>query len=137
MSNQSIFLIAHYYIRPKSARTQTQIKGWMKDADNVSYDEQVAVAKRLKTNDYSTAKIILDLKGKKIVKNGWQTDATFDQLFGYFLNNYPQYIAGPMSMLDPEYLTKFNSVNTADSAQTDQPAVEASATISSSISSAD
>lgn len=95
-------------MRPRSPRTKTQFKGWMKDTNNVSYDEQVSIARRLKNSDYATAKIILDLGNKKIIRNGWQTETTFDQLFGYYLKNYPQHVAGPMAQLDPEYLTTFN-----------------------------
>ena len=95
-------------MRPKSPRTKTQFKDWMKDTNNVSYDEQVSIARRLKNNDIATAKIILDLGNKKIVRNGWQTETSFDQLFGYFLRNYPQHVAEPMAQLDPEYLTTFN-----------------------------
>jgi len=92
MSKQTYFLVANYYMRPKHKRTQTQIKGWMDDKNNVSYDEQVTVTKRLKTNDYSSAKIILDLVNEKIIKNEWQPDANFDDLLRYFKENYPQYL---------------------------------------------
>jgi hypothetical protein len=126
MSSKSIFLIAHYYIRPRSARTQTQVKGWMKNSDNLSYDEQVAIATRLKNSDHTTAKVILDLSNKKIVRNGFQSETTFDQLFGYFLKNYPQHVAVPMSRLDPDYLTNFNN---------SQEQSDVSNTVSSTISS--
>lgn len=122
MSKKSIYLVAHYFIRPRTARTRTQIKGWMKVDDNLSYDEQVAIATKLKNNDYQTAKIILDLSNKKIIRNGFQSESTFDQLFGYFLKNYPQHIAVPMSRLDPDYLTSFNTANEQE------PAVESAAT---------
>lgn len=133
MAKDTLFLVAHYYMRPKG-RVKTQHKGWMKEQGSVSYDEQVAVTKRLKNSDQSTAKIILDLANKKIVRNGWQTEATFDQLFGYFLNGYPQYLAEPMSRLDPEYLTNLTAKSQETVTQSDT--VDAAPAVSSTISSA-
>ena len=103
----TIYLVAYYYMRPANKRVGTQTKGWMLTAGNVQYDEQVAVTKKLKSNDLSTSKIILDLGNKKVVRNGWGSENSFDELFGYFLKGYPKYTAEVMNVLDPEYMTRF------------------------------
>lgn len=131
----TIYLLAYYYMRPANKRVSTQTKGWMATASNMQYDEQVTVAKKLKTVDLTTAKIILDLGNKKVVRNGWGSENSFDELFGYFLNGYPKYTAEVMSVLDPEYMTRFmTQLSAADSEVVvdELPVVvEANATVSS------
>jgi hypothetical protein len=91
----------------------------MEDSSNVQYDEQVAITRRLKNNDRSMAKIILDMTNKKIVRNGWGTDVNFDDMFKYFSKSYPEYTYRIMASLDPEYLTRFQTqVGTAEEAKT-------------------
>ena len=100
------YIIAYYYMRPKR-QASTQIAGWSKDAKNLMYDEKVTVAKRLSKADQSMAKIILDVGNKSVVRNGWQNDLSFDQLFAYFHEGYPKYTTDLMSAFDPEYLQRF------------------------------
>lgn len=118
MKTESLYLVAYYTLRPAN-RVKTQIKGWMEDSSNVQYDEQVAITRRLKNNDRSMAKIILDMTNKKIVRNGWGTDVNFDDMFKYFSKSYPEYTYRIMASLDPEYLTRFQTqVGTAEEAKT-------------------
>lgn len=105
MKQKNIFLVAYYYMKPQM-RVKTQIKGWTKNENNFRYDEQVTITKALKNRDIETSKIILDLKNKKVVKNSWGNSKTFDELFKYYLDNYPQYTASIMTELDPDYLVK-------------------------------
>lgn len=118
MKKESLYLVAYYTLRPAN-QVKTQIKGWMTDSSNVQYDEQVAITRRLKKNDQSMAKIILDMTNKKVVRNGWGTTADFDDMFKYFSTGYPEYTYKIMASLDPEYLTKFQTqVGTAEQSQT-------------------
>lgn len=110
---KSIFLVAHYYMRPRG-RATTQIKGWMSNNDNLQYDEQVAITRNLKKSDLSTAKIIMDLTKKSVVRNGWNNLDDFDKLFGYFHEGYPQYTTTVMHELDPSYLERFNVATTTE-----------------------
>jgi hypothetical protein len=117
MKKESLYLVAYYTLRPAN-RVKTQVKGWMEDSSNVQYDEQVAITRRLKNNDRSMAKIILDMTNKKIVRNGWGTDVNFDDMFKYFSKSYPEYTYRIMAHLDPEYLTRFQTqVGTAEEAK--------------------
>jgi hypothetical protein len=54
-------------MHPK-ARVNTTVKGWMKDPNNIRYDERIEITRGLKNNSVN-AKIILDLHNKKVVKN--------------------------------------------------------------------
>jgi len=107
-TNKSIFLVAYYFMRPQS-RVQTQVKGWMQTEKNMQFDEQVAVTRRLKNSDQTTAKVILDLSKKSVVRNGWGSTEQFDELFKYFHASYPKYTTEVMAMLDPVYLERINA----------------------------
>jgi hypothetical protein len=107
-TNNSIFLVAYYFMRPQ-AKARTQIKGWMQTEKNLQFDEQVAVTRRLKNSDRTTAKVILDLSKKSVVRNGWGSTENFDELFKYFHASYPKYTTEVMTMLDPAYLQKINT----------------------------
>jgi len=127
-------------MRPQK-RVPTQIKGWQADARNISYDEQVAVCTSLKKNDITMAKIILDFTNKKVIRNGWNNDKSFDELFDYFHAGYPQYTTDVMLRLDPEYLVRFQPVQQEPTIETvvETPpvmdAIMVTNTISSSVSS--
>ena len=120
MSNNSIFLVAYYFMRPQ-ARAQTQVKGWMQNSKNMQFDEQVAVTRRLKNSDRTTAKIILDLSKKVVVRNGWGSNENFDDLFKYFHKSYPRYTTEVMTTLDLPYLEKVNAEMTAPVETVDTP----------------
>jgi hypothetical protein len=101
-----LFLVAYYYQRPSEKRVRTNRSGWMNNEKNVAFDEQVALTKNLSNRDYDMAKVILDMVHKKVIKNGWNTTKSFDDMFLYFHEGYPQYTAEVMHKLDYEYLGK-------------------------------
>lgn len=100
----SIYLVAYYFQKPSNNRVKTQLAGWMKNSNNVSWDEQVAITKNLRNRDISTAKIILDMRNQRVVKNGWGTSQSFDDFYDYFNKSYPQYTKEVMEQVNPEYL---------------------------------
>lgn len=100
---KSIYLVAYYFQKPANHRVKTTRPGWMKDAANTSWDEQVAITRNLKNRDITMSKIILDLANKKIVRNAWRSETDFDELFRYFNGNYPEQTRGIMLQLDPAY----------------------------------
>ena len=104
MKTKSIFLIAQYSMKPKP-HVNTSKKGWMENPDNVRYDEQVIIARQIRNKDMN-AQVILDLSNKRIERNAFKTDKTFDEIFEYFFTNYNQYVVEVMGQLDPEYLVE-------------------------------
>jgi preprotein translocase subunit SecY len=86
----------------------------MKDPNNYQYDEQVQITSRLRTQDISTAKIILNLSTKTVDKNSFNELKKFNELFKYFFKGYHKYITEVMIKLDAEY---FN--NMLDEMQTE------------------
>lgn len=99
-----IFLVAQYSMKPRD-HVNTSVKGWMENTDNIRWDEQVAVTRGLKSRDMN-AQVVLDLSNKKIERNTFNTDKSFDDVFRYFFVNYNQYVTEVMRQLDPEYLTQ-------------------------------
>lgn len=100
---KSIYLVAYYFQKPASNRVKTAKPGWMKETNNVSWDEQVAITRNLKNRDLTMSKIILDLANKRVVRNSWRSETGFNELFKYFSGNYPEQTRGIMMQLDPAY----------------------------------
>jgi hypothetical protein len=106
MKIKDLHLIAFYVQKPR-AGVQTQIAGWMKNPDNFQYDERVEFTKGLSGKDRQYAGVILNLQTKQVVYNKFSTEKTFDDLFKYFLEGYPQQVATVMAELDLEYVKQF------------------------------
>jgi len=118
MKIRDIHLLAFYVTKPRNPK-MTHIKGYMLDPANHQYDERIEFTKGLNGKDQSYAKVILNLNQKKVVKNSWNTDRTFDDYFKYFLQAYPEYIINVMGQLDMQYLEQFIPKEDAKSDVTD------------------
>ena len=105
MKTKSIYLVAHYAAKPKNP-AKTHIPGYMKDPENVRYDEQVHISTRLRTKDITGAKIIMNLSEKQVQTNVFNGNKDFDELFKYFFTGYHKYITDVMVQLDAEYFNK-------------------------------
>jgi hypothetical protein len=84
---------------------KTNVKGWMDNADNITYDERIEISRGLKKNS-AAAKVILNLSDRTIYRNTWGTDRSFDEYFKYFFKGYHQYLTTVMTQLDAEYFNK-------------------------------
>lgn len=109
----SIYLIAQYSIRPQRT-AKTQLAGWMTQPGNISYDESIAIARKLKPRDHQMSKIILDFTDRRIVKNTWNDGKSFEELFSYFYQGYPNYINPILKELGYSVETTDRSVQEAD-----------------------
>jgi len=93
--------------------------------DNTYHDELFDITNKVKKNDLQTASIILDLNSKKIIKNRLNQEATFDDLFKYFLISYDRAVSVVMGEIDPEYLKNAHEKILAEvedlEAKNDQP----------------
>jgi hypothetical protein len=103
---QAIHLIAFYVQKPR-AGVQTQVAGWNKNPDNFQYDERIEFTRGLSGKDRQYAGVILNLAEKTIVYNKFGDKKTFDDLFKYFLEGYPEYVIQTMAQLDMAYLEQF------------------------------
>ena len=104
MSNKDIYLVAFYSMKPKR-HVRTEVAGWMKDPNNIRWDESVEITRGLKKNSVN-GKILLNLSQKRIEKNGWADGKEFNDLFKYFFKGYHKYITQIMTQLDPEYFNQ-------------------------------
>ena len=104
---KELHLVAFYIKRPRNPK-MTHIKGYMSNPDNFQFDERIEFVRTLSTKDRSMAGVVLNLNTKSVVKNTYDhTQKNFDQLFKYFLEGYPKYVAQAMADLDLEYLKQF------------------------------
>lgn len=73
-------------------------------------DEQVSVAKRLRTSDYTNCNVIVDFMNKKVEKcviEGKMLDTTYDKMVAYYKKVYPNLI----EQLEKEAEIKLNEKN--------------------------
>lgn len=90
MANNNIYLIAKYTGVPKDPK-QTSKAGYIKDPNNITYDEQVYITRGLRDKDLKN-QVILNLTEEKIVKNIFKTGANFEEAFTHFYEGYADYI---------------------------------------------
>lgn len=90
MKNKNIYLVANYTAMPKDP-SQTKIAGYMKNPDNLQYDEVVYITQGLRDKDTKNS-VVLDLTDEKIVKNIFEVNKTYLELFDYFYSGYTEYI---------------------------------------------
>lgn len=105
MKKQNIYLVANYVAKPRDPR-KTHVPGYMKDPANIQFDEQVQVSTRLRKQDLTTAKVIMNLSNKTVDKNSFNGNKNFDELFKYFFKGYHNYITEVMAKIDPEYFNQ-------------------------------
>lgn len=105
MSTKSIYLIAYYYNKPKG-HAKTAQSGWMKDRDNINYEEQIAVSNKLKKADLQLAKVILDLSNKTVYRNAWNDGKDFDTIFEHYYQGYQRYLDPVINQLGYEMVDK-------------------------------
>jgi hypothetical protein len=90
MANKNIYLIAKYTGMPKDP-SQTAKAGYMKDPNNITYDEQVYITRGLRDKDLKN-QVILNLTEQKIVKNTFKSSTNFEEAFTHFYEGYANYI---------------------------------------------
>lgn len=112
--------MAYYVGRPKDPR-QTNKPGYMKDPDNVIYDEHISMAKGWKGKYQQTNHVVLDLTEQKLIKNSFNANRNFEEIFGHFVQNYETHIKDSMKQLtgvdidsDLENTPVSNTVPTAE-----------------------
>ena len=90
MADLSIYLIAKYTGMPKDPR-QTAKPGYMKDPNNIEYDEQVYISRGLRDKDLKN-QVVLNLTEEKIVKNNFNPGKNFSEIFTHYYDSYAEYI---------------------------------------------
>lgn len=98
MADLNIYLIAKYTGIPKDPK-QTSKPGYMKNPENVTYDEQVYIARGLKQKDLQN-QVVLNLTEQKIVKNIFNPGKTFEEIFTHYYEGYPEYIDDCVNQLN-------------------------------------
>jgi hypothetical protein len=97
MSQKKVYILASYFAKPKNKK-MTSVKGYMKNPDNVAWDEQIGVSVGLKDKQLATAKVVLNINDQLVVKNGFNTNKSFMELFEYFYSASPREISQQLRM---------------------------------------
>ena len=98
MANLNIYLVAQYVAKPKDPR-QTAQPGYMTNPDNIEWDERVYITRGLRDKD-TEMNVVLNLTEQKIVKNSFNTNKTFEEIFAHFYDSYPEYINDSVNALN-------------------------------------
>lgn len=100
--NKKLYLVAWYFMKPRKGVNTSQ-KGWMDNPDNVQWDEQFGMVRRL-GNKENNASVVLDLVDQRIERNRFQTERSFDEVFKYFFASYHKQIIQVMMQHAPKQL---------------------------------
>lgn len=98
MADKNIYLIAKYTGQPKDPK-QTHKAGYMKNPENIHYEEQVYLTRGVRDQDVRN-QVILNLTEQKIVKNTFKTGATFEEAFTHYYEGYAEYIDDCVNQLN-------------------------------------
>jgi hypothetical protein len=98
MANNNIYLIAKYTGQPKDPK-QTAKPGYMKDPNNIHYEEQVYISRGLRDKDLQN-QVILNLTEEKIVKNNFNSGSNFKEIFTHYYEGYAEYINDCVNQLN-------------------------------------
>jgi hypothetical protein len=98
MADLSIYLIAKYTGQPIDPR-QTSKSGYMKNPNNIHYEEQVYIIRGLKDKDLQN-QVVLNLTEEKIVKNIFNPGKTFEEIFTHYYESYAEYIDYSVNQLN-------------------------------------
>jgi len=90
--------VAQYVARPKDPR-QTVQPGYMTNPDNIEWDERMYITRGLRDKD-AEMNVVLNLTEQKIVKNSFNTAATFEEIFTHFYKAYGDYIDDSVNTLN-------------------------------------
>jgi hypothetical protein len=88
---KDVYIIATHFAKPKNPK-KTSIPGYMKDPNNIVWDEQVTVTKGLRTKDTLSAAIVLNVTKQKVEFTKYSGESTFSELFNYFYEKSPNEI---------------------------------------------
>lgn len=101
MTKHDIHLIAYYTAKPKDPK-RTKEPGYMKDINNINYDESINITRGLKNKDELNAKVILNLSKQLVVRNRWNDNKDFPALLAHYQEGYPKYLNPLIAQLYPE-----------------------------------
>jgi hypothetical protein len=90
-------MMAKFYIVATYTRTlrdprQSHVKGIGDVTGAWADNEMIRCTKRLSKKDQTESSIILDVAARKVIKDRFESNKTFDELYSYYLTNFADYI---------------------------------------------
>lgn len=108
MKNKDLHLLAYYAITPKNPQFCVR-KGYIKDPNNINYEESINITRGLRDKDIASTSVILNLSQQKVVRNVFNDNRDFASLLAHFQQGYPQYINPVVAALYKDQLNEINS----------------------------
>lgn len=99
MKIKNIYLLAQYKAKPIDSSKTSQL-GYVKNEENLQYDERVVIQRGLKTQDERRNNVVIDLTEEKVIKNNLNPGVPFYQLFAHFHQHYSDYISKSVDQLN-------------------------------------
>jgi len=99
MKDQSIYLLGRYTAKPKDPR-MTAVPGYMRDRNNIRYDEEIAIVRGISSKDRVNHNVVLNLTEEKVLKNSFGENYDFAQLFEYFYKGFGEQIDRGINQLN-------------------------------------
>lgn len=89
---RNVYIVANYSMKPRDT-SQTFRPGYIKDGNNMRWDESVDVRIGLRNRDLTSSQIIINITEQKVVKNNLNNNKSFMELFSYFYSSSPTEIS--------------------------------------------
>jgi hypothetical protein len=86
------FYIVATYTRTLRDPRQSHLKGIGGNTSAWADNEMIRCTKRLSRKDQTESSIILDVAERKVIKDRFESNKTFDELYSYYLTNFADYI---------------------------------------------
>jgi len=97
---KSLYVVASYTKKPRNPKLTVK-PGYMLQDSNITYDERVQIVAKIKTKDLLMSQVILDMGAKKVIKNSFRSEKSYDELIKYYTDNYDQYFRNTLGKLIP------------------------------------
>jgi hypothetical protein len=102
---KSLYVVASYAKKPRNPKL-TAKPGYMANETNIAYDEKVQIVAKVKSKDLTMCQVILDMGAKKVIKNSFRSEKSYDELIKYYTDNYDQYFRNTLGQLIPNVEAK-------------------------------
>ena len=86
-----MFIVARYVQTPRNPK-QSHLADFGKNAAAWQNNEEVRCVKNVSSRVLTEASVVLDVAKEKVIKNRFGSDASFQDLYKYYLEHYADYI---------------------------------------------
>ena len=86
-----MFIVAKYVQTPRNPK-QSHLPAFGQNPAAWQNNEEVRCVKNVSTRMLTEASVVLDVAAQKVIKNRFESEASFQDLYKYYLEHYSDYI---------------------------------------------